>query len=174
QDPTSGFIRVTSRDTLLTAITQVNQVARANNGAAWGSVIKIIDTLAPIELSYNATVFCAPTAPYQCSYDGIHKRFNVHNLLIPTGVTVRGARRFLFSGPLLHGDYACEPVNGHDPCEYDNIFQVQGDHVRITGLRLQGPSQCILQPDSCHSTNLPMVIGIQVGSRNTGAVPDVI
>ncbi|HEX8813279.1 MAG TPA: hypothetical protein VF742_14920, partial [Terracidiphilus sp.] len=37
EDPTSGFIRVSSRDTLLNAITQVNQVASANNGAAWGS-----------------------------------------------------------------------------------------------------------------------------------------
>ena len=40
QDPTSGFIRVSSQQTLLNAITQVNQVA-SNNGAAWGSVIKI-------------------------------------------------------------------------------------------------------------------------------------
>src|SRR5262245_12620684 len=56
QDPTSGFIRASSRDTLLNAIVQVNEVARNNTGAAWGSVIKIIDTGAPIELSYNASV----------------------------------------------------------------------------------------------------------------------
>src|SRR5262249_18268905 len=93
RDPTSGFIRASTVSALLNAITQVNQVARDNNGAAWGSVIEIADPGVPIELSYNASVFCAPSAPYVCSYDATHDRFNVHNLLIPTGVTVRGDRR---------------------------------------------------------------------------------
>jgi len=164
RDPTSGFIRASTMAALLTAITQVNQIARDNGGAAWGSVIKIVDPGVPIELSYNASVFCAPTAPYKCSYDGIHNRFNVHNLLIPTGVTVRGDRRGTLPGPLLHGNYGCLPLNGHDPCEYDDMFDIRGDDVRITGLRVQGPSMCVLDPDGCHSTNLPYVIGIEVGS----------
>jgi hypothetical protein len=174
EDPTSGFIRVSSRDTLLNAITQVNQVASSNNGAAWGSVIKI-DPSMNIELTYAASLFCAPTAPYQCSYDGTHNRFYVHNLLIPGGVTVRGGRRFPVSGALLHGDYGCTPLNGDDPCTYQNVFQVQGEHARITGLRIEGPIQCVPQPDSCHSTNLPLLIGVQVGSRVAGAAgADVI
>ena len=174
QDPTSGFIRVSSQQTLLNAITQVNQVASSNNGAAWGSVIKI-DPFANIDLTVNASVVCAPTAPYQCSFDGTHNRFYFHNLLIPSGVTVRGGRRFPVSGALVHGDYGCKPLNGDDPCVYENVFQVQGEHVRITGLRVRGPSNCVQQPDSCHSTNLPLFIGIQVGSRVNGAAgADVI
>jgi hypothetical protein len=174
QDPTSGFIRVASQQALLSAITQVNQVASSNKGAAWGSVIKI-DPFANIELTVNASVFCAPTAPYQCSFDGTHNRFYFHNLLIPSGVTVRGGRRFPVSGALVHGDYGCKPLNGDDPCTYENVFQVQGEHVRITGLRVRGPSNCVQQPDSCHSSNLPMFIGVQVGSRVNGAAgADVI
>ena len=163
RDPTSGFIRVSTREALLNAIMHVNQTARDNNGAAWGSVIKIVDPGVPIELSFTASG-CAPQPFYVCSYDAAHGRFNVHNMLIPTGVTVRGDRRGTLPGPLLHGDYECAPVDGHDPCEYDDMFHILGDDVRITGLRVQGPSHCVLDPDGCHSTNLPMVIGIQVGS----------
>ena len=174
QDPTTGFIRVSSQQTLLNAITQVNQVASSNNGAAWGSVIKI-DPSANIELTVNASVSCAPTAPYQCSFDGTHNRFYFHNLLIPSGVTVRGGRRFPLPGALIHGDYGCTPLNGDDPCTYENVFQIQGEHIRITGLRVRGPSNCVQQPDSCHSSNLPLLIGIQVGSRVKGAAgADVI
>ena len=163
RDPTSGFIRVSTRDALFNAIMHVNQTARDSNGAAWGSVIKIVDPGVPIELSFTASG-CAPQPFYVCSYDAAHGRFNVHNMLIPTGVTVRGDRRGTLPGPLLHADYECAPVNGHDPCEYDDMFHILGDDVRITGLRVQGPSHCVLDPDGCHSTNLPMVIGIQVGS----------
>ncbi len=174
QDPTSGFIRVSNQQTLLNAITQANQVASSNNGAAWGSVIKI-DPFANIELTVNASVACAPTAPYQCSFDGTRNRYYFHNLLIPSGVTVRGGRRFPLAGALVHGDYGCMPLNGDGPCSFENVFQVQGEHVRITGLRLRGPSNCLQQPDSCHSTNLPLFIGIQVGSWVKGAAgPDII
>jgi hypothetical protein len=167
RDPTSGFVRVSTRDALLNAIAQVNQVASNNGGAAWGSVIKVVDPGVPIDLSYDAFVLCPDNGPYRCSFDDVHNRFDVHNLLIPAGVTVRGDRRDLLPGPLIRGNYDCRPLNDHNPCELDNVFQIQGDFARVTGLRVQGPSNCLADPDGCHSTNLPAVIGVQVGSRTT-------
>jgi hypothetical protein len=179
QDPTSGFIRVSNLATLLTAITQVNQVAHDNNGAAFGAVIRIIDTGTPIGFFNPPDGFCTPTAPFQCRFDDVNQRTVVHNLLIPSGVTVRGDRGPLRSGALLVGDYGCKVDGGDFVCQYEDIFQilsaqVPGDHVRVTGLRLQGPSQCVLHPDSCISPNLASVVGITVGSRNDGAPTDVI
>ena len=69
RDPTSGFHRVSTKIDLLKAISEVNAVARANNGAAWGNVIRIIDAGAPISLTDNTAVVCDPTA-YTCDPNG--------------------------------------------------------------------------------------------------------
>jgi FG-GAP-like repeat len=138
-DPTSGFVRVSDRNSLIIAIYRINQVALQNNGAAWGNVIKIIDTGEPIDMSLNPA-WVDPGG-------GIN---NIHNLVVPTGVTIRGDRRGTNTGPLLLGRY-----NQDDPQPGTRLFQVDGDYVRITGLRLEGPSG---SEDTWHDT-----IGILVG-----------
>ena len=59
----------------------------------------------------------------------------IHNLVIPTGTTILGDRRGTNPGPLLLGLY-----NEDDPQPGTRLMQIEGDYVRITGLRLQGPS----------------------------------
>jgi hypothetical protein len=125
KDPTTGFMPVSTRDGLLNAMSQINQGAQINLSdprclggckAAWGSVIKIIDTGNPIDLVDNNGGF--------------------HILVLPTGVTVRGDRRGTNLGPQLRGLYK---LSGPIP----HMFDIQGDYVRITGLRLQGPTTSI-------------------------------
>jgi hypothetical protein len=53
-------------------------------------------------------------------------------LHIPAGVTIRGDRRGTRLGPELRGGYG---PNG--------MFEIAGDDVRITGLRLHGPSRSL-------------------------------
>lgn len=139
-DPTSGFIRVYDRNTLLIAMYGVNQIAHQNSGAAWGSVIEIVNTGEPIDMSLNP----ASTDPDITTVNGFH------NLVIPTGVTIRGDRRGTNPGPLLLGLY-----NQDDPQPGTRLMQIDGDYVRITGLRLQGPSG---NEDPWHDT-----IGILIG-----------
>jgi hypothetical protein len=119
-DPTSGFVRVTDTDSLLAAIAKAQQAAK-QNGASWGSVIKVIDTGKAIDLT---------AYPAEVDYAGVF-----HNLAIPTGVTIRGDRRGLNNGPLLLGSY-----NDPNYLGGSRMMQVEGDYVRITGLRIQGPS----------------------------------
>jgi hypothetical protein len=68
---------------------------------------------------------------------------NVPQLLIPAGVTIRGDRRGTLLGPQLTDD----------PNPGDSMFEVAGDDVRITGLRLRGPSRST-------NTDIPKVNGI--------------
>lgn len=139
-DPTSGFIRVSDRNTLLIAMYRVNQIAQQNNGAAWGSVIEIVNTGEPIDMSLNPA-----------STDSDDSRVNgIHNLVIPTGTTIRGDRRGTNPGPLLLGLY-----NQDDPQPGTRLMQIDGDYVRITGLRLQGPSG--------NEDTWPDTIGILIG-----------
>jgi hypothetical protein len=123
-DPTRGFVRVTDQKGLLDAMRRVNEIAANNAGAAWGNVIRIIDTGEPIDMSLNPA--------WVDSGGGIG---NIHNLVVPTGVTIRGDRRGTNAGPLLLGHY-----DEQDPQPGARLIQVDGDYVRITGLRLEGPS----------------------------------
>src|SRR5215472_12237051 len=75
---------------------------------------------------------------------------NIHNLVVPTGVTIRGDRRGTNPGPLLLGRY-----DEQDPQPGARLFQIDGDYVRITGLRLEGPSGS--------EDTWPDTIGILVG-----------
>ena len=119
RDPTRGFQRVSTIGDLLKAMNQINQVAQQNNGAAWGNVIKIIDTGNAIDLT-----------DYPASYDAS----GAHNMSLPTGVTVRGDRRGTLLGPQLLGLY--KPSTPTFPAP--TMFYINGHDVRITGLRLQG------------------------------------
>ena len=156
KDPTSGFILVTTLKQLMDAFSSVNQVASNNNGAAWGSVIKIIDLGQPIPLSIQPP--CTSVSAYSCQPDG-----DVHDFQVPTGVTVRGDRRGINLGPRLIGSYTEDqgcPIGAVGPCdEYFGIFGIVGNYARITGLRLQGSTQCVAydlagSPDTCKAPNV--------------------
>jgi hypothetical protein len=133
KDPSSGFVRVTTREELVVAMIGINQVAKNSNGAAWGTVVNILDIGEPIQLTGNPAFFDA---------DG-----NPRNLVIPTGVTIRGDRRGTNLGPWLLANFSQDA----------HMLEVNGDHVRITGLRVQGPSRS-------NQGGLPKADGIQAHS----------
>jgi hypothetical protein len=108
-DPTSGFVRVSTRDELLIAMHKINQIAGQNIdggvGAAWGSVIKIMDTGDAIDLTANPAYVDANDVPaYPMNIPAAS-----HNLVVPTGVTIRGDRRDINLGPLLVGIITIQP-----------------------------------------------------------------
>jgi hypothetical protein len=117
KDPTSGFRRVATTADLLSAMGQINQFAQQHDGTAWGQVVKIIDTSNPIDLTAN---------PACGDGSGCNP-----NLVLPTGMTIRGDRRGTLLGPQLLGLYRTGGMH---------MMEIQGDYVRITGLRLQGPT----------------------------------
>jgi hypothetical protein len=111
RDPSSDFVRVST----------AAQMANAALNAHWGTVIKV-DPQASIGLldvnpSTNSAVAWSP-------------------LIIPAGVTIRGNRRGMVTGAELF-------FNGETLFEspiVPEMMIVDGDYVRITGLRLSGPS----------------------------------
>jgi hypothetical protein len=161
RDPTTGFVTVATAQDLLNAISQINQVAQNNNGTAWGSVIRILDSGVPIDLTlYPAYLdFCS------AAYAAKNLAGASQNLVIPTGVTIRGNRRGMNLGPLLIGNYnnTTQQILGAE-CGFtdvqpDHIFEIEGDYVRVTGLRLQGPSEGT-------DATLPVADGIDIGNEH--------
>ncbi|MBV8809875.1 MAG: VCBS repeat-containing protein [Acidobacteriaceae bacterium] len=194
-DPTSGFVRVSTRDDLLIAIYNINQAAQVNLSdlrcygtfdsslgckAAWGSVIKIIGdgdmdlTANPAFIDLNATC-TASKIPHPCctgkatgtcvigeGYTSSASSAGTYfNLVLPAGLTIRGDRRGINLGPLLIGknytnssEVAFDQWNPH-------MIEVEGDYVRITNLRLQGPTDST-KPKSTQT----QIDGIHIGNGN--------
>ena len=120
-DPTGGFVRVgfpgslpTAKDILLSRI------------APYGG--------APCSYASSA---CVPSPALPGTVIEIYPGTDIDltgvpSLEIPPGVTIRGSRRGTLLGALVHKDSAAaESV----------MLDIQGDNVRITGLRLQGFQQ---------------------------------
>jgi hypothetical protein len=109
--PTSGFVRVPEEKSLIPAVTE----------AGWGSVIEI-----------------SPTVSINVPADFV--------LFLNSGVTIRGGRRNGIPGATIFKNYRQEPVNGHWEPRGADLFNIQSDgrgtitDVRVTGLRIQGPS----------------------------------
>jgi hypothetical protein len=81
------------------------------------------------------------------------------NLVLPAGVTIRGDRRGINLGPLLIGNYT---NNGeHEFDQAPHMIEVEGDYVRITNLRLQGPTDSTKPPSS-----QTQIDGIHIGNSN--------
>src|SRR5262245_61858648 len=120
--PTSGFVRISQTDNsadgeLRARADFLNAVYGAKSGAV-------------IELDPNVSLNLADTPP----------------LPIPAGVTIRGDRRGKRPGPLLASlNRQNQPYNSNIPQFYSDggALVINGDHVRITGLRMQGPSRGI-------------------------------
>jgi hypothetical protein len=114
KDPTSGFVRVSTSCDLLKYFSLNNQpnpcYPMTPLPAGPGTVVKIAQ--------------------------GASIDFSGWNTLdIPAGVTIRGDRRGLLFGPLLHMD------RGIDSTTTGVMLEIVGDDVRITGLRVQGTSR---------------------------------
>lgn len=75
------------------------------------------------------------------------------NILIPAGVTIRGDRRGTLMGPELFANYTQDAT----------LLEVNGSEVRVTGLRLRGPSRST-------DDGPPYTNGIQTHDRFTTIV----
>src|ERR1035441_4495852 len=73
----------------------------------------------------------SPTGEYLTQFSG---SYCSGLFQVPTGVTIRGDRRGILEGPLI-------VFNGSPSPNQASLFEIAGDDVRITGLRLQGPSR---------------------------------
>jgi hypothetical protein len=113
--PTSGFVRI-SQDHDRPGGEAVARLAfiDAIRNATWGTVIELDGDVA-LDLT------------------------DVEPLYIPAGVTIRGDRRGTRPGPLLKALDAQLSLSEHFPNSDVGMLFIYGDHVRITGLRLQGP-----------------------------------
>lgn len=140
--PTSGFHGVTTADELWNVL---HNILPFEPGGGWGSVV----ALSP-DGSFDMSSFPAP-------------------VLIPAGVTVRGDRRGTNLGPEISGGI-CFAVLGVPFCTgsfrnfadagADHMFDVQGDYVRLTGVRLRGPSRSTDEAT-------PVIKGIMIAPSNS-------
>jgi hypothetical protein len=137
QDPTSGFVRVSTAPQLWNAICldpaavsnadgseQVPTLPCKTFKAGWGSVIKV-----------NPGVSVDTTLDF-----GAYPA-----LILPAGVTLRGDRRGTNVGPQLNATYnsarsGLSQAIQHSQCPWC-LIQVHGDYVRVSGLRLRGQSR---------------------------------
>jgi hypothetical protein len=153
--PTTGFWTVSNAGDLFNL---VNQLAQQNNGTAWGNVIivKNGDTCPGSVAGEPATDWAGNPIPQCINLTGYVN--NGVSLQIPTGVTIRGDRRGTNPGPLLLGQYY--------PSVYTWMMKT-GSYVRITGLRLEGPtgSTAVWQPKGT-------VQGILIESPATEVIVD--
>jgi hypothetical protein len=114
--PTRGFVRISQRP-LDGAAPAREDFVNAVRNAGWGTVI---------ELDANVAINLTDVEP----------------LYIPAGVTIRGDRRGSRPGPLLKALHEQEvKPNQPFPTSDVGMLYVNGNHVRITGLRMQGPTR---------------------------------
>ena len=113
--PTSGFVRISQVNPLEDATKARDHFLNAILHAQWGTVI---------ELDPNVLLDLTGMQPVE----------------IKAGVTIRGDRHGTRSGPLILNNEAQVSHNEDDPPFDGGMLFINGDHVRITGLRMQGPS----------------------------------
>lgn len=125
QRPTSGFVRVSQVDQpwpLDDAIQARADFVNAVQNAGLGTVIEL-DPNVSIDLT------------------------NFDPLYISAGVTIRGDRRGTRPGPLLKAlhEQTLRPEQPF-PASDVGMLYVNGHNVRITGLRMQGPTRSLVDP----------------------------
>jgi len=158
KDPTSGFVRVATNYDLWNAICQSPRVKKLSNGSAiddpgqpddgaslssgpfaqgcsffnvgWGSVIEVTDS-DPTE--------CGPT--YAPNVGPCIDLSDYPALVLPAGVTLRGNRRGTAFGPQLFQSNPEDRANPPGSLCSRCMVVVEGDYVRITGLRMRGESR---------------------------------
>jgi len=118
--PTGGFVRVSQVNDFDIGFQALHDFVIAVQNASWGTVI---------EIDPNVVMYLTNMAP----------------LHIPAGVTIRGDRRGSRPGPLLSAAYN---VTNQQPSPYfpdsdGGMLFINGNYVRITGLRMVGPGRDI-------------------------------
>ncbi len=122
---------------------------------------KVCDLLKYIPLNSDPYPAACPNAPVNPAgpgtvikilpdNDGSFDFLGLSPLEIPAGVTIRGDRRGTLFGPLL-----ITSKNILVPARTVVMLEPNGDDVRVTGLRLQGPSRSTDQ-------NQPAAIGVRL------------
>ena len=127
--PTGGFVSVASPDTLWNAICSNPAAASVTSGcsqfkAGWGSVIVVSSPS-------DCRGIPGPLPGQTQDIGGCIDLSSYAPIVIPAGVTVRGGRRGTNSGPQLYQYKSSDAL----------IFEISGDYVRVTGLRLRGQSR---------------------------------
>jgi hypothetical protein len=118
---------------------------RATDGSARFPTAAFKRVTAAEELLATISTFGCPDFGFPCAasepepghvivVDGfIELPRGLPSFLLPAGVTIRGDRRGIVLANLIR-----KPDAGKD---FENLFEVVGNNVRITGLRIQGPSR---------------------------------
>jgi hypothetical protein len=153
-DPTTGFVHVSTAEELWNAYcaapTASNAKSSPQNGnqplgcntlrAGWGTVLVISNSVQCNNVSGDEPDIgpCIDLSGFAA-------------LVLPAGVTVRGDRRSTNLGPQLYAAYF-SPRGGStaaagSSCDWC-MFQVHGDYVRLTGLRMRGQSRRTDQYDN--------------------------
>lgn len=169
--PTSSFWTASNATELLNAMAQINQIAQNNSNAAWGNVIIVKNPNSCLDGAGAQVNDWTGNPIPQCINLNDNPAYidanGPHNLVIPTGVTIRGDRRGTNLGPLLLGQYHPEG----DPW-LDTYMMQTGSYVRITGLRLEGPTGSTAPWLSPDGNQYAYVEGIFIESPATEVIVD--
>jgi VCBS repeat protein len=119
--PTKGFVRVETSEQLWNAICnkpldQPDVRCENDPTSGWGRVISI-----------------EPAEPNGIDLSGYPAIF------LPAGITIRGDRRGISMGPQISA-FSKKARNSYNRCAAC-VFQIHGDYVRLTGLRMHGNSR---------------------------------
>jgi hypothetical protein len=141
KDPTTGFVRVATAYDLWNAV--------CSSPAATPAIPPDYPPVVPLSASqvcttakagWGSVIVITGEDPKECLYApqiGPCLDFTFYPPIpLPAGVTIRGDRRATNPGPLLVGLYGLQGDSLYQKSPH--IFDVQGDYVRVTGLRLQG------------------------------------
>ncbi len=109
--PTTGFVHLSPGSSGAQAVTEFVNAVRS---ATWGTVI---------ELDQNTALYLT----------------DLPTIFVPAGVTIRGDRRGTNHGPLLSAEFNTVDQPLQSPLCDGGMLYVEGDYVRITGLRMVGP-----------------------------------
>jgi hypothetical protein len=150
--PTPAFKPVAKNDDLWNALCTPRVVVKDYFGTIAPVIVDPGDPhyLMPISIDTPCTPIADPGTvvvvtsgdPKECNLEGYPVLSNCLDLTrfppltLTSGVTLRGTRRGIYFGPVLFYYFSGFPA-----------IQVQGDYVRITGLRLQGQSEDPLSGD---------------------------
>lgn len=156
KDPTDGFVHVATNDQLWNTVCAApratsdglpppnNDPTRQGNSApcdtlkaGWGTVIVVS--------SPNRCDHVPGAQPGDVQDVGICIDMSAYApLVLPSGVTIRGGRHGNNFGPQIYAAYY-NPKNNYSTGNIPNcpycLFQIHGDYVRITGLRMHGQTR---------------------------------
>lgn len=145
RDPTSGFIRIGFAGD-----------ACVQNSSCGTSLANYLNNMSGMRFGVVFKVAA-----------GLHIMLTAPFTSLPTGITIRGDRRGTTPGPEFFGNFQPD-VNSMFLISGKDGDLHYGDYVRITGIRIGGPTDCVAQdeaghPDNCHTAPPAGTAAIEVG-----------